>query len=776
MLRPVKIVIIIAALCALAGCGRKATPPGDRALEGGMPPRMVFFRLLDSRHIQLEFDRALDPAPLKDTGNFTLTGGGDGEAAEVVLAKLDQATGRRLVLDVAGLEPGATYTLSTRNLRSGEGLPLEPLEREFIADAPADETPPRAVSTFPEERAPDQPAIYAWFSEAVRLAPEATASLAEILPAAETATPDEGETPEETPPSEEEAALGPETALVPRAEGDRVFLDLPAPLAPGTRYRVALDGVVDLGGNATEEPVTWSFGVIPAEEGVTVSGEVFCADGTPLPPDLAVTVSKDPAGELPLARAALDSGAFEVRGLAPTDARGSPYVTAVSAAGGWSYEGAYDEDSDGTADRLGAADAGELKTVRLALRRRDVQGPALGLEKTGPSTGAATAVTVTAVDDTGVALVEAFLDSPGNDGAGTTFTVPPWLGLPGDRRLAACLAVPTADWGPGETHTLLVHARDTEGNWSGFSAIALVKGAEEPVLTGKAVFQGEPVEGAAVALVSDPPGRPLAFDTTDPYGRFTLPTVPGGVQIVVWKQDDGLLLGRGGTEREGEEAPVVELEPWPVISEAACSLVRYAPTAGLALPGDHLLVEARLEIPTVEGRSWTYALKLGEATHPVGPPLAGKILTYLDRASVELPAETAPRLLVTPVDAVTGEPLGEPLPWRSSGMDLAELPYTAVAAADEGTTVRISWEPLYGVAGYYAAVVPIKAFDAETLPDDGVWRTYPELVRAGELVIPEGDLAEYWGVPGGTRYVVAVCAVWTDGGDRSWSFGELVHP
>jgi hypothetical protein len=103
MLRPVKIVVILAVLVALAGCGRKATPPGDRALEGGMPPRMVFFRLIDSRHIQLEFDRALDPAPLKDTGNFILTGGG---AAEVVLAKLDQATGRRLVLDVEGLEPG----------------------------------------------------------------------------------------------------------------------------------------------------------------------------------------------------------------------------------------------------------------------------------------------------------------------------------------------------------------------------------------------------------------------------------------------------------------------------------------------------------------------------------------------------------------------------------------------------------------------------------------------------------------------------------------------
>ncbi|HUT98642.1 MAG TPA: Ig-like domain-containing protein [bacterium] len=775
MLRPVKIVLFFAILGALAGCGRKATPPGDRALEGGMPPRMVFFRLLDSRHIQLEFDRALDPAPLKETGNFILTGGEGGEAAEVVLAKLDQATGRRVVLDVAGLEPGATYTLRTRNLRSGEGLPLEPLEREFIADAPADETPPRAVSTFPEERAPDQPAVYAWFSEAVRLAPDASASLAEILPAAEPVTPTEGETSPDTPPPEEQVALGPETALELRVEGDRVFLSLPATLDPAKRYQVTLDGVVDLGGNATEEPVTWRFGVTPAEEGYTLAGEVFCADGTPLPADLAVSVSKDPAGELPLARAVLDSGAFEIRGLTPTDARSSPYVTAVSAAGGWRFEDAYDENSDGAADRLGAADAGELKTVRLTLRRRDVQGPELGLEKTGPSTGSTAAVTVTAVDDTGVALVEAFLDTPGNDGAGTALTVPPWLGLSGDRRLTACLAVPTADWDPGEAHTLIVHARDTFGNWSGFSTLALAKGEEEPLLTGKAVYAGEPVEGAAVALVADPPGRPLAFDTTDPYGRYTLPDLPGGARIIVWKEGEGLLLGRGGTER-AEEVPVVELEPWPVITQVACSLVRYAPTAELALPGDHLLVEARVEAPTVEGRGWNYALELGEASHPVGPPLAGKILAYLDRASVELPADTAPRLLVTPVDAETGEPVGEPVPWRSNDLDLAELPFTKVSAVDEGTTVRISWEPLYGVAGYYVAVVPAKAFDAQSLPDAGVWRTYPELVRTGELVIPEGDLAEYWGVPGGTRYVVAVCAVWTDEGDRSWSFGELVHP
>ncbi|MCX7022119.1 MAG: hypothetical protein NTW26_07605, partial [bacterium] len=428
------------------------------------------------------------------------------------------------------------------------------------------------------------------------------------------------------------------------------------------------------------------------------------------------------------------------------------------------------------ADRLGAADAGELKTVRLILRRRDIQGPELGLEKTGPSTGSTAAVTVTAVDDTGVALVEAFLDTPGNDGTGTAFTVPPWLGLPGDRRLTACLAVPTADWGPGETHTLVVHARDSDGVWSGFSTLELARGEGKPWLTGKAVYQGEPVEGAAVALVADPPGKPLAFDTTDPYGRYTLPEIPGGSAVIVWKEGDGLLLGRGGTESGGEEVPVVELEPWPVVIQAACSLVRYAPTAGLALPGDHLLVEAQLEVPTVEGRSWIYSLELGEASYPVGPPLGGNILTYLDRASIELPGDTAPRLLVTPVDAETGENLGEPFPWRSNALDLAELPFTAVAAADEGTTVRISWEPLYGVAGYYVAVVPVKAFDAEGLPDAGVWRTYPDLVRTGELVIPEGDLTEYWGVPGGTRYVVAVCAVWTDLGDRSWSFGELVHP
>ncbi len=773
MLRPVKIVIILAVLGALIGCGRKATPPGDRALEGGMPPRMVFFRLLDSRHIQLEFDRALDPAPLKDTGNFILTGAG---AAEVVLAKLDQATGRRLVLDVEGLEPGGAYTLLTRNLLSLEGLPLEPLEREFIADAPDDATPPQSVSTFPDERASNRPAVYAWFSEAVRLGPDASASLAEILPAAEPPTPAEGEILPETAAPVEETALGPATALTARAEGDRVFLTLPAPLVQGTRYRVTLDGVVDLGGNATDEPVTWSFGVTPAEEGYTLAGEVVCADGTPLPPDLQVAVSKDPAGELPLARAVPDAGRFEIRGLTPTDARSSPYVVAASAAGGWRFEGAYDEDSDGAADRLGAADAGELKNIRLTLRRRDVQGPELGLERTGESTGAAAGVTATAVDDTGTALVEAFQGTPGNDGAGTAFTVPPWLGLPGDRRLTACLAVPTADWGPGETRTLYVHARDTLGNWSGFSTIELTKGAEEQALTGKAVYQGEPVEGAAVALVADPLGRPLAFDTTDPYGRYTLPDLPGGAEIIVWKAGEGLLLGRGGTERTGEDVPVVELEPWPVITHAACSLVRYAPTAGLALPGDHLRVEARVETPTVEGRGWTYALELGEATHPVGPPLAGNILSYLDRASVELPADTAPRLLVTPVDAETGEPVGKPFPWRSSDMDLAELPFTAVAAVDEGTTIKISWEPLYGVAGYYVAVVPIKNFDAEALPDDGVWRTYPDLVRTGELTVPEGDLAEYWGVPGGTRYVVAVCAVWQDGGDRSWSFGELVHP
>jgi hypothetical protein len=770
MLRPAKALLIIAVFAAVLGCGRKATPPGDRALKGELPPRMVFFRLLDAHHLQLEFDRALDPEPLKDAGNFTLTGPEVG--AEVVLAKLDPATGRRLTLDVSGLAPGATYTLRARNLRAADGRPLEPLEREFIADAPPDGQPPKAVVTVPGESAPDQPAVYAQFSEAVRLGPDAGATLAEVLPSAEPEEPPG----DEKPPVEEEVEFGPTIELEAAAAGDRISLTLTEPLTPGKRYRATLEGVVDLAGNATEEPVVWSFRVAEPEDGFTLEGEVSSADGTPLPPDLVVAVAKDPAGELPLALPVLTGGAFTVRGLTPTNARGSPFVTARSTAGGWRWEGLFDEDSDGDADRLGAADAGERKVIRLTLRRRDVQGPDLGLELLEPATGATAVVVAETVDDGGVELVEAFLDSPGNDGAGTAFTVPPWLGLPGDRRLTALLAVPTADWEAGETHTLHVHARDTGGVWGDFAAVELSRGGEGPALAGKAVLAGEPVEGAAVALVADPPGGPLAFDSSDAYGRFTLPRVPGGATIVVWKEGEALLLGRAEVGAEQEEAPVVELEPWPLVTGAACSLVRYSPKEGLALPDDHLILEARLTAPTGAGRGWAYELELGGERHPLAPPLAGKILAYLDRASVELPADRPPRLLVTPVDSETGEPLAEPFTWRSGALDLAELPFTGVGAADEGAQIRLSWEPLYGVAGFYVSVVPAKGFDAEALPDAGVWRSYPDLVRAGELLIPEGDIAEYWGVPGGTRYVVAVCAVWVDGGDRSWSFGELVHP
>jgi len=250
MHRPAIILLALAILAAPPGCGKKTTPPGDRALKGELTPRMVFFRMTDSHHLQLEFDRTLDPEPLRDADNFAVTAH-LGDDAEVVLARLDQATGRQLVLEVTGLTPGVTYTLRARNLRSGEGRPLEPLEREFIADAPPDELPPRAVITNPAESAPDQPAIYAQFSEAVRLGPEVTATLAELLPDGEPEAQPDGD----TPPIEERIELGPAVDLDIKVVGDRVFLGLPKPLAPGKRYQTALDGVLDLGGNATEEPV-----------------------------------------------------------------------------------------------------------------------------------------------------------------------------------------------------------------------------------------------------------------------------------------------------------------------------------------------------------------------------------------------------------------------------------------------------------------------------------------------------------------------------------------
>ncbi|MCK4593188.1 Ig-like domain-containing protein, partial [bacterium] len=452
-------------------------------------PRMVFFRLIDAHHIQVEFDRTLDPEPLKDADNFTVTAR-SGDDAEVVLARLDQATGRQLVLEVTGLTPGGTYTLRARNLRSGEGRPLDPLEREFIADAPPDELPPRAIITSPAESSSDQPAIYAQFSEAVRLGPEITATLAEVLPDGEPEAQPDGDAPpiEEVPPPEEKVELGPAMDLEPRVVGDRVFLGLPEPLAPGKRYQVTLDGVLDLAGNATEEPEVWRFSVADPEEGYTLEGTVSNADGTALPPDLVLTVSKDPTGELPLAYPLLSENTFTVQGLTATNARSSPFLIAWSEVGGWRYEGFFDEDSDGDADRLGAADAGELRVIGLTLRRRDIQGPDVGLEVLEPATGATAVVTAEVIDDTGVELVEAFLDSPGNDGTGAPFTVPPWMNLPGDRRLTARLALNTADWEPGETHQLHVHAKDTGGVWGGMAVLELTKGGEGPVLTGKAVY------------------------------------------------------------------------------------------------------------------------------------------------------------------------------------------------------------------------------------------------------------------------------------------------
>ncbi len=778
MPRLYKALYIIVVLAAMSGCGKKATPPGDRALKGELPPRMVFFRLIDDHHIQIEFDRTLASEPLRNTDNFTLTAR-SGDDAEVVLARLDPATGRQLILGVTGLTPGGTYTLRARNLRSGEGRPLDPLEREFIANAPPDELPPRAIITSPVESSSDQPAIYAQFSEAVRLGPEVTATLAEVLPGGEPEVQPDGDAPpiEEVAPPEEKAEFGPAMDLEPRVVGNRVFLGLTESLAPGKRYKVTLDGVLDLAGNTTEDPEVWRFSVADPDEGYTIEGTVSNADGTALPPDLVLTVSKDPDGELPLAYPLLHEGAFEVRGLAVTNAGSSPYLIARSEIGGWRYEGFFDEDSDGDADRLGAADAGELRVIGLTLRRRDIQGPDLGLEVLEPATGATTVVIAEVVDDAGVELVEAFLDSPGNDGTGAPFTVPPWMNLPGDRRLAACLALNTADWEPGETHQLHVHAKDTGGVWGGMAVLELTKGSEGPVLTGKAVYGGEPVEGVFVALVADPPATPLAFDATDEYGRFTLPRCERGEAIILWKREgETLLVARDSVADVAEETLILELEPWPFFTEVAASLIRFDPASGLTLPADHLLLEARLKVPVIEGRLWSYELELGGERFRVGPPLSGGITAYLDLVGVTLPVDRPPRLLVTPLDPDTGEPIAEPFPWRSSALDLAELPFTEVGAVDEGTEIRLSWEPLYGIAGFYVGIIPEKDFDAGELPDAGVWRSHPGLIRTGELVIPEGDISEYWGVPGGTRYVVAVCAVWADMGDQSWSFGELVHP
>ena len=117
------------------------------------------------------------------------------------------------------------------------------------------------------------------------------------------------------------------------------------------------------------------------------------------------------------------------------------------------------------------------------------------------------------------------------------------------------------------------------------AVLELTKGSEGPVLTGKAVYGGEPVEGVFVALVADPPATPLAFDATDEYGRFTLPRCERGEAIILWKREgETLLVARDSVADVAEETLILELEPWPFFTEVAASLIRFDPASGLTLP------------------------------------------------------------------------------------------------------------------------------------------------------------------------------------------------
>lgn len=797
MKRVGKALLIVLAITLTTACGRKSRPLGDEAREEKEPPRLVFFEQTDEHHLRLELNQAVDAATAGDEANYALEGPGE---PRVLLARREPGAGTVLLLDVSGLEPGGEYVVYARNLRGENGARIETLRREFGATETADEQPPRVVARSPEGRCPDRPAITAVFNEAVRQGPEFTAQLAEVLETDEpVAGGDEAEAEAEdetmTDLEEEEGAesgneleLGPAVELEAEFNGDEVRLFPTGALEPGGRYQVSLSGVLDTAGNLAEE-AAWSFTVREAAEGQTLSVSLRSADGTPLPPGLELTLSRE-RDDGAVVRLRPEDDSVTITGLEPLPARRSPYVSIEVEAGGYRYRGFYDEDGDGRPDRLGTTEAGGERAIELVLVREDVRGPELGLEAAPLQTANTLGLIATTLDENGVELVEAFLDVPGSDGTGLAFRTPPRGAGWGARRLEALLALPTADWEPGERRVLYYHTRDGRGNWSPLRRLEVQRPEEVPGFSGRLLLDGEPIAGGMIRLC-DADGRLLALDASDEYGRFTLPRPESAeATLEAGLIHEGLLhLVRREdlTIAADDDGPLeLELLPYPRVTGLTATLTRYQRDTGLSLPEDHVLIEARLTTPP--GYRFKYELELDGERFPLSPSDGGRLSTFLRADELPLPATAPPRLIATPhhsseepVEAERAAPETATLPSHAPliiedpALTLTKLPFTEVDAADEGRAIRIGWTPLYGVTGYRLALIPVAEFGPESLPDGGAWNSGPEPLRSGELLLPEGEVTDYWGVPAGTRYVVALGVIGLDG-DTAWSFGELIHP
>ncbi len=734
------ITVILIALLLVIGCGRKANPPGLNTRQD-LPPRLVFLSQADDHHLSLEFDRPLDEASL---GEFTLEGQDGEAAAEVVLVRLEPTNPRIILLDVNGLRSGETYQLTARNLRGSDGLLAEPLRREFIATEDADVTPPKSIKLAPYGETSNRPAIYLIYNEAIAVG-AAAATLTE-------ATESDSENGE--PPATLELTI--------EAEQNRVSLLLPADeaLEPGTGYNVMVSGVTDLAGNPAEDS-TWLLEVRSEEAGGQLEVRVGTADGSPLPAEIELLLSPTPDGRLPIARAGSSDGLFSLSGLGEYRAADSPYLIVCGEEGGVSFEGFYDEDGNGTADQLGALRPGELHQVELTLFRQSNAGPLVSLTTLARGTVATLTVTALATDEAGVAEVEAFLDRPGSDGTGLNFAVLPWEGLSGDRELRACLPLSITDWEEGEERLLFVHARNGAGRWGEFSTLTLTRPAECLTTSGKLLFEDSALVGGYAALV-DANWTTQALDKSDDYGRFTLPVPEDGERIIAFQPSESALLV--SFANPAEITPRLALHPWAAINELAASVVRFDQTSELELPEDYLLVEAALTEPA--GKVFTYGVKINGESQSLTPDMSGRIA-----ARLTLPAELPDDASFSVTDAA-----GESLVFSSENLLLQHLGFTTVTAVDEGTELRLSWSPVPGAAGYEVVLIPRDRFSADRLSGEGVWSSRPHRLQITELVIAEGEVEDYWGVPGGTRYIVAVCALGADSGDQAWSFGELVHP
>jgi len=726
--------IAFVTLLLVVGCGRKANPPGLNTQQE-LPPRLVFLSQADDHHLSLEFDRPLDEASL---GEFTLEGPG---TAKVVLVRLEPSNPRIVLLDISGLQHDETYWLTARNLRGSDGLLAEPLRREFIATESADITPPKPVKLAPHGETSSHPAIFLLFNEAI-LADGAVATLTESV-------------------GEDTTEPASPLSLSVEAERNQISLLTSEALKLDTSYDVVVSGVTDLAGNPAEDS-TWLLEVRSGETGGRLEATVTMADGSPLPAEVKLLLSPTLDGQLPLARANSSDGSFSLSGLAEYRAADSPYLLVSGAEEGVGFEGFYDEDGNGTPDRLGALRPGELRQVGLTLTRRSESGSTVSLAILDRATAATLTVTALATDEAGVAAVEGFLNRPGSDGTGLAFTALPWEGLPGDKELYAYLPLSITDWEADEERLLHVHALGEDGDWGEFFTLTLTKPTDTPTISGRLLFENTPLTEGYVALL-DESNQTVALDRSDDYGRFTLPAPVAGERLIA-VHDDGsaLLVGFAG----GEENIQLTLHPWTEVNELSASVVRFDHASELPLPEDYLLIEVSLTTPAEESFTYTYELKLGGAGLPLSTDMSGRIT-----ARLALPEELPERASFTTINSAE-----ERLGYSSESLSLQRLDFTTVTAVDEGSELRLSWSPVPGAAGYAVLLIPHDRFSEEQLTGEGVWTSRPHRLRITELVVPEGEVEDYWGVPGGTRYVVAVCALGEDYGDRAWSFGELIHP